>query len=92
MAFIDYANNLSSWTTLNKLLDVVLQVTGSEYGFIGRKTFTKVEKVLALGVEAVTNIAWHPDLEKVDSRKKIITDFITLFSQVGGSRRFTVHL
>ncbi len=63
-AFQDYNEGYSSWHTLNRLLDALLKVTQSQYGFIGRKSLSK-ENVLALQLEAVTNIAWSPELEKV---------------------------
>jgi hypothetical protein len=63
VAFHDFTER-SSWFTLNKLLDRLLIVTKSQYGFIAQKFHTK-DDVLAVQVEAVTNIAWTPELEKV---------------------------
>ena len=48
---------------MNKLLDAVLAVTGSQYGFIAQRTLT-ADGRLAVQIEAVTNIAWSPELEK----------------------------
>lgn len=64
VAFCDQANGASCWSTLNKLLDRLLSVTHSQYGFIGKKVLTKTGAI-NLQIEAVTNIAWSPALDKV---------------------------
>lgn len=64
VAFADYSAGKTAWTTLNKLLDVVLAQTKSQYGFIGHAVETSPGKKVML-VEAVTNITWHPSMDKV---------------------------
>jgi hypothetical protein len=69
VAFSQYASNMSSWAVLNHLLDLVLQITESEYGFIGHRAVDS-SGVEFLSIQALTNIAWHPSLEKVKLRMR----------------------
>lgn len=63
VAFQDFAGGRTSWSTLNKLLDRLLAITKSQYGFIAEKA--QVGGTIAVQIEAVTNIAWSPTLDKV---------------------------
>ncbi len=66
-AFVNYNAKHSSWTTLNKLLDRFVQITGSKYGFI-LQTVPSASPGGSpqLQTAAASNIAWSAQIEKVE--------------------------
>ncbi len=59
-AFRSFHEGTSSWATFNSLLDRVLAITESEYGFVGHLQNRNGRSVLQM--IAITNIAWNKNL------------------------------
>ena len=59
----DFIQGAASQRLFNKLLAVLLELTGSEYGFIGEVVYPP-EGSLFLRSRAITNIAWTPELKE----------------------------
>jgi PAS domain S-box-containing protein len=59
----EFIQGAESPRLFNKLLAVLLELTGSEYGFIGEVVYPP-EGSLFLRSRAITNIAWTPELRE----------------------------
>ena len=63
----EFIQGVDSFRLFEKLLSVLLEVTGSEYGFIGEVTYTP-NGTPYLTTHAITNIAWTPELREFYAR------------------------
>jgi len=64
----EFIQNHDSRDVFDKLLSVLLELTGSEYGFIGEASRTP-EGALFLRTRAITNIAWTDELRALYDRE-----------------------
>ncbi len=77
-----YVNGTSKHKIFEFLLDHLLELTESEYGFIGEILYK--DGLPFLRTNAITNIAWTPELnEMYNQRKEIGWDFINLDNLFG---------
>lgn len=70
-ALLRYITETDPYVLFNGLLDTLLELTGSEYGFIGEVFYTE-DNIPYIKSHATTNIAWSDETQKLyeDTKKK----------------------
>lgn len=64
-----YINETDPYTLFNGLLNTLLEITDSEYGFIG-EVFNLEQGTPYLKSYATTSISWNEDMQNIDSARK----------------------
>lgn len=64
-----YISGASPWDCFEHLLNLLLEITGSEFGFIGETQHT-AEGKLYLRTHAISNIAWNEDTRALVERHR----------------------